>query len=397
MKIIIDTCVFNSSDVRENVELKIDSKLAKNSNIKTENLIAYPPFINSHDHLISNWFPKAGFGHKYKNVNDWIEDMKVTDSFLERNKMWINDGSFDLTDKNANLIIQLGIYKNMLSGCGHVQDHIPNQKKEYYQDTLITILENYTQCHSISMGNWWGGEDAIKEWKKTNNKLPFVIHLAEGTDEIAKQSFSKLEKLGLLKPNTLIVHGIALTKKEIEKCAKIGASICWCPESNLYLIGETLDIESCLEAGVNIVLGTDSSMSGSINLLSELKFANKNFPKISARILYKMITENACKALFLGKSKGELRSETNELLLLNKKNNDPFENILNCDINDIELFIHKGVPLCGNADFLTNFEIDSADYYFYGNRRFVIGHPEKITHKINSLLGYEKKFLFLPF
>ena len=137
MKIAVDFCVYNSSKIQKNVELTIKSDLAKKSTIKTKNIIAYPPFINAHDHLISDWFPKAGFGRKYENVNDWIEDMKITDSFLERNKIWVNDGAFDLTDENADLIIQLGIYKNLFSGCVFVQDHIPKQKKEYYNSNII--------------------------------------------------------------------------------------------------------------------------------------------------------------------------------------------------------------------------------------------------------------------
>ncbi len=383
MKITVDLCVYNSSNIQKNIKLKINSNLAKKSTIKTEKLIAYPPFINAHDHLISDWYPKAGFGHKYKNVNGWIKNMKDTDSFMERNRIWLNDGSFDLTNNKADLIIQLGIYKNLSSGCAIVQDHIPKQKTEYYQNNFITIIEDYAQCHSISMGNWWGGESAVNEWKKTEGKIPFIIHLAEGKDEIAKQSFSKLEKLNLLQPNTMLIHGIALSKEDIEKCVKAGTSICWCPESNLYLIGETLDIETCLEAGVNIAMGTDATMSGSTNLFSELKFAKKYFPNISAKDFYKMITENACKALCFNDTVAELKDETSELLLLNKRSDDPFENILKCDMNDIQLFIHKGIPLYGDTDFLSNFEVDPGNYYFYENNRFIIGNPQNITNKIN--------------
>ena len=395
MEITVDICVHNSENITKNKTLKINSNLAKNRRLATSNLIAYPPFINSHDHLISNWFPKAGDGKIYQNVEEWVEDMKFSDSFLERNKIWINDGKFDLTDERAILIIQLGVYKNIFSGCAIVQDHIPKQKSAYYQNNPITILKNYAQCHSISMGNWWGGQDAKTESKNANGKIPFVVHLAEGKDKTAQKSFTRLENMGLLQPNTLLIHCIALTENEIKKCAENGTSICWCPESNFYLIGKTLDVNSCLKHNVNVVLGTDSTMSGSLNLFEEFKYIKHCLPQIPAKKLFEMITVNAQKALMLDKSFGVLNNQTADLLLLPKKDEDPFENLLHCDINDIELFICNGIPLYGNTRFLDNFDLNLKNYYQFGNK-FVIGHPEKILSTINSKLGYKKSFPFLP-
>jgi len=62
MEITVDICVHNSENITKNKTLKINSNLAKNRRLATSNLIAYPPFINSHDHLIRNWFQKAGDG-----------------------------------------------------------------------------------------------------------------------------------------------------------------------------------------------------------------------------------------------------------------------------------------------------------------------------------------------
>lgn len=399
MKIKVDSCVCNPDKIIEDSNIRINSSLLKNKKIQFDcsNSIAYPPFINSHDHLISNWHPKAGFGKKYPNVNIWVEDMKKTDSFLERNKVWINDGSFDLTKKAADQIVLLGIYKNLFSGCAIVQDHIPKQKPSYYKDNPINILENYTQHHSLSMGNWWGGDSAEEEYAKTNENIPFIIHLGEGIDELAKKCFPKLKKMNLLRSNTLLIHGIALTKEQIKECAKAGTSICWCPNSNYYLVGETLDIDACLEYGVNVVLGTDSTMSGSINLLEELKFAHQKFPHIPMQQIFKMITINAKKALKLTDGYGTISENTSNLLLIKKHVEDPYMNLLQTQIEDIELMIHQGIPIYGNTRFLEEFDIDQDDYYLFGKNRFVLGHPERILEFINQKLGYKKDFPFLPF
>ena len=399
MKIKVNSCVCNPEKIIKGVNIRINSSLLKDKDIQLDcsDFIAYPPFINSHDHLISNWYPKAGFGNIYPNVNIWVEDMKKTASFLERNRVWINDGSFDLTEKVASRIVSLGIYKNLFSGCAVVQDHIPKQKPSYYKNNPINILENYTQHHSLSMGNWWGGDTAKEEYVKTNGNIPFIMHLGEGNDELSKKCFPKLKELKLLKSNTLLIHGIALTKEQIKECAEAGTSICWCPNSNYYLIGKTLDIDSCLEHGVNVVLGTDSTMSGSINLLEELKFAHQNFPHIPMQQLFKMITTNAAKALKLSEEYGSINENTSNLLLIKKREEDPFRNLLKTQIEDIELLIHQGTPIYGDVKFLDEFNINVDDYYFFGEERFVLGHPEKITDSINKKLGYKKDFPFLPF
>lgn len=402
MKIKTFACVHNADNVSENASIKVKSDFLRSegSILDCSDCIAYPPFINSHDHLISNWFPKAGEKNPFPNVDIWVEEMKNTKTFLERNKVWINDGSFDLTKGTAKFIILLGIYKNLFSGCAVVQDHIPNQKDEYYENNPITILKEYTQCHSLSMGNWWGGKTAVEEWKDSQGEKPFIIHIGEGIDDKAKLCFPKLEELDLLKPNTLLIHGIALSREQLKKCADVGSSICWCPDSNLFLVGKTLDIESCLEFGVNVVIGTDSTMSGSINILEDIKTAKKNFPDIPIKEIFRMVTSNAAKALFLKDYSGQIKDETAELLLIKKKNDDPFRNLLEIDNNDIELFIHKGIPIYGNQKFLDNFKIELSDYFLFENRnvkKFVFGHPEKVIEKIDSILGYHKNFPFLPF
>ncbi|HPR18357.1 MAG TPA: amidohydrolase family protein, partial [Candidatus Cloacimonadota bacterium] len=330
MQIKVRSRVRNADEIVSNDVIRLQSSFLKKAGqtLDRSDLIAYPPFINCHDHLISDWYPKAGDGKPYQNVSKWVIEMRSTPSFLERNRIWLNDGKFDLTKGNAPLIVRLGMYKNLFSGCVVVQDHISKQKDDYYQNNPITILKDYTQCHSLEMGNWWGGDDPVSEWKKTDGRMPFIIHLGEGTDDSARKCFPLLEQMDLLKPNTMIIHGIALSRAELKKCAEHDTTICWCPESNFFLIGQTLDIESCLEFGVNVVIGTDSTMSGGINLLSEIQTVHHKFPHFPLKDIFRMITANAAKALFLPDSYAELRSETENLLLLRHNHDDVFENIL---------------------------------------------------------------------
>jgi 5-methylthioadenosine/S-adenosylhomocysteine deaminase len=362
---------------------------------------AYAPLINSHDHLMGNWFPRSGDNRPYPNSHIWVEDMKKSFSYQERNQYWINDGSFNLMEPHANVLAQLGCYKNIFSGCSTVQDHTPIQPDIYYDSFPITVVKHFRQCHSITLDNWWGGGSCEEELCLSNGNMPFIIHLSEGTDEITRKEYSILKQRHLLQPNLLIIHGIALTKTELKEIAKAGASICWCPTSNLYLIGKTLDIKSCLELGVNVVLGTDSTQTGGINILDEITNAHLKFPEIPMQTLYRMVTVNAAKALYLPPETAILNpAHTSNLLLMDALEHDPLENLLEVNSEHIQLLLHKGIPIYGDAEWLEYFQSLQADYteFRVGKReKFVIGDPLELNDQIDAALGYHKDFPYLPF
>jgi hypothetical protein len=103
--------------------------------------------------------------------------------------------------------------------------------------------------------------------------------------------FIELDKWNLLQPNTLMIHGIAFKDYEIMQIAMVKASICWCPTSNFFLIGETLKIDAALRCHANVVIGTDSTMSGATNLIGEFTLIREHFPHIPIRELYRMVTQ----------------------------------------------------------------------------------------------------------
>ncbi len=395
--------VISPDRIEPGIELHLNVKgMSVTADIpETKKAYAYAPLINSHDHLIGNWFPRSGDNRPYPNSHIWVEDMKRSFAYLERNQFWVNDGSFDLLEPHASLLAQLGCYKNIFSGCGIVQDHAPVQSDTYYDNFPINVLRKFRQCHSITLDNWWGGGTAEEEMALTHGKMPFIIHLSEGTDEITHMEFSILKKHGLLKPNLLIIHGIALKKSELKEIAAVGASICWCPTSNLYLIEKTLDIKTCLDLGVNVVLGTDSTQTGSLNILDEITNAHLKFPEIPMHKLYSMITVNAAKALYLPPETAVINpAETSDLLLIDALEHDPLENLLEVNSEHIQLLLHNGIPIYGDVEWLEYFQTLPADYtqFRVGKReKFVIGDPQEMNDQIDAALGYHKDFPFLPF
>ena len=398
MKIIAGLGVIDPGDTRENLSLNLPGN---GPDLNIPHSTAYVPLINAHDHLVGNWVPRAGDNRPYPNSHIWVEDMKSSFAFQERNKYWFNDGSFNLLEPTAHTVAKLGAYKNLFSGVGIVHDHAPLQQNAYYDAMPIIVPRRFRQCHSITLGNWWGGGSPEEEMRLSEGKMPYIIHLGEGTDEVSHGEFTELEKRGLLKPNTMMIHGIAFSKEEITRIARVGATVCWCPGSNYYLIGKTFDIDSAISAGANVVIGTDSTMSGEINLIREFEIIREHFPQITARHMYQMVTQNAAKALYLDPSYASLNPQkTDNLLLLDRLESDPFENLLAMEMPGIKLLIVNGIARYGDSEYLDFLDCADDEYTIFrtGNReKFVLGDPLEINDQIDAALGYHKDFPFLPF
>ena len=363
-------------------------------------LVVYPSLINIHDHLVGNWVPKGAPSRPYPNTSIWVDELNESESVKERDKFWKSNLHELLKDNGLDLAL-LGAYKNIFSGVTIVQDHVPRQQDAYYQAFPIKVISEYQQGHSITKENWWGGEELPEEMKKTAGKIPFIIHLAEGSDELARSEFDGLVDLRLLKNNSILVHCTALTEEQFKQVKAAGASIAWCPNSNIYLLGTTMDIDLVLGLGVNVCLGTDSTLSGSMNLFKELIYTKQTFPELSYSTLFNMVTENPANALMLESYHGKIEPDAEANLLITRMNKkDPYENFVTLNTCDIELLLYAGKPIFGKVEYLKYFSWDAKDYYLFEcdeNKMFVIGHPEEILKKIEKKLGYKKHFDYLPF
>jgi cytosine/adenosine deaminase-related metal-dependent hydrolase len=124
----------------------------------------------------------------------------------------------------------------------------------------------------------------------------WLVHLAEGVrDEdrrvgdthSSRAEFAELKARNLLTDATVLVHGVGLEPEDFYEMAHApaarangvgdgkGAKLVWSPLSNLLLYGKTAAVYDALAAGVLVSLGTDWTPSGSPNLLTELKVADR--------------------------------------------------------------------------------------------------------------------------
>ncbi|MEA1971879.1 MAG: hypothetical protein U9N34_01075, partial [Candidatus Cloacimonadota bacterium] len=117
MRIKVEKAVVEYDSIKDNYQFNFGKD---DISFEIENSIAYLPLINSHDHLIGNWYPPIGDNRPYKNTSDWVSDMRNAKPFKERSRFWKQDPNFDLMKKGSFELSTLGGYKNIFSGVGTV-------------------------------------------------------------------------------------------------------------------------------------------------------------------------------------------------------------------------------------------------------------------------------------
>jgi cytosine/adenosine deaminase-related metal-dependent hydrolase len=359
----------------------------------------YPSLINTHDHLQGNYRPPVGpkKGSYYLTWLPWDNDLKASETFKERSQLTRED------------LYALSGYKCLFSGVTTVNDHFPHKFNSQILPTLpIRAIQEYCIEHECSSYDLkWGDGVEIEHNRAKENNFPFITHLSEGFDNEAMHSIEKLEKLNVLDDHCLFVHCIAFSDEDIKKVAKAGASVSWCGFSNMFMFNVTAKVRKMIKAGVNVTIGTDSSASGSANLLEEIKYDRELYQKLygedlPAQKIFEMVTINAAKAFRMNDRTGSLEEgKLGDIIVLKAKNDDPYENFVNANMKDIELLVLAGNPIYGEMRFLNIFNGTLPAGYTQikvGNREmFVKGDPAGLYKEVRKKIGFEKKLDYLPF
>lgn len=142
--------------------------------------------------------------------------------------------------------------------------------------------------------------------------LTFHTHLAEGkreTESVRHRTGygegEALFRLGVLDERTVLAHSIWLSQEEIGLIAQSGATVAYCPSTNMKLSDGTAPIAAMAAADVNVALGCDGEASSSNrDIIREArtgaylqKVATLDPAVLSTRQLYAMMSENGAKPL----------------------------------------------------------------------------------------------------
>ncbi|MCP3165071.1 amidohydrolase family protein [Myxococcus qinghaiensis] len=186
----------------------------------------------------------------------------------------------------------------------------------------------------------------------------YLPHLGEG---INAEAYNEIRCVSVapndvLQPRTTLIHGIAMTAREIALMADRGTALIWSPRSNLTLYGDTAMVSAYKRMGVNISLSTDWAQSGSMNVLRELKCADTlntvQFARTFSDVdLWKMTTANAAEAVDMQSRLGRLApGKLGDLAIYSLRTHaaSPHRAVISAEPADVVLTMRGGKALYGD-------------------------------------------------
>lgn len=288
----------------------------------------YPGLINAHDHLEMNVYPKLG-NPPYQNYVEWAKDIYNPKQSPIR----------EIEKIDIKTRLAWGGLKNLISGATTVVHHNPWHGLLGKSKFPVNVPEIYW-AHSLAL------EKNLSKKIPYDNKAPFVIHAAEGVDTLAFSEITALDALKILTNDTVLVHSIALSDEQIQLLAARQCAVVWCPASNLYMFNQTAFINK-LKYKVKLLLGSDSTLTGSPTLLHEMKAAQKTQLATPFEI-HAMVSNTPALVFNLPNPSIATRCLADFFIAPSIKE-DYFENLLAVEPRDISLVVRRGLPRLINA------------------------------------------------
>jgi 5-methylthioadenosine/S-adenosylhomocysteine deaminase len=280
----------------------------------TKHAYIYPGLINLHDHpfydVLPLWQPPSS--HRQPSVGRPLG----TEPYANRYQWNTGPG---LAPEEVRLITNPSTILTQTAALGRLADVIKYGKARMilggttttqgggsspaYDSLLARNVENvnFGRQRILSrvgaIGSLGPGDTALLKGAMSAGLVDaWLVHLAEGVRDAdrrpgdatsSRAEFAALKARQLLTDATVVVHGVGLEPEDFSEMAHApsaradgtgdgrGAKLVWSPLSNLLLYGKTTAVYDALAAGVLVSLGTDWAPSGSPNLLTELKLADR--------------------------------------------------------------------------------------------------------------------------
>jgi 5-methylthioadenosine/S-adenosylhomocysteine deaminase len=123
-----------------------------------------------------------------------------------------------------------------------------------------------------------------------------------------------MDRLGLLRPETLLVHAIDIEDGDLQRLAEKCLSIVHCPKSNAKLAHGIARISDMIDAQITVGLGTDSVASNNVvDMFDEMRQAvflqrarTRRFDSLDAQTVFRMATLGGAQCLGLVHELGSL-------------------------------------------------------------------------------------------
>jgi len=309
-----------------------------------------PGLINAHDHLELNHFGRLKWRERYANATQWIDDLRPV---IRANSDVRRALAHPLADR-----LFIGGLKNLLSGVTTVAHHNPLYRG-IARNVPVRVVKRFGWAHSLTMegepvgANGEAAGQVKREFRRTPERYPFMLHAAEGVDAAAAAEIDRLQALGCLGTNTVLVHGVALTADRWRSVLESGTSLVWCPQSNEFLFGRTAPMRELIDAAPaarqRICLATDSRVTGSRDLLDEMRFA-ATVAALDDGELLDMVTRAPASVLRLGGGRLAAGSPA-DLIVVPPATAAPGSALLATRRSELDLVVIDGRPAIGAPRF----------------------------------------------
>jgi 5-methylthioadenosine/S-adenosylhomocysteine deaminase len=240
--------------------------------METHGIIA-PGFVDLHNHLTWNVFPRWKPAQEFGNRYDWQQKQVYQVTVATPHADMVADGFECAMERYAEVKAlsegETSVVGSLLSRCS---DGLARNLDEPAADSsLKPAIYNVfpLQMKEEQLA-------AVQTGLKDRTASALLIHLAEGApdDASATREFQMLKGRGLLQPGVSLIHGVGLKPANFVEMAEHHVGLVWSPRSNIELYGDTADVAAAKAAGVTIALAPDWSITGSDGTLAELTWAS---------------------------------------------------------------------------------------------------------------------------
>ena len=320
-----------------------------------------PGLINAHDHI--GWihqYPASWGDERYEHRHDWRKGIRGHTKISAG-----NSGNGD--QKIWGELRQLMSGTTSLAGSGSATGLLRNL--DLVAD-MSSIGQNDVDSSTFPLGDSAGSLSQLLTDNCSYPRLPgeevlsedsWSPHVSEGIDAEARNEFlciSATERGGVdvTEANGAFIHSMALLALDGSELAANGTSVIWSPRSNISLYGNTAPVTMLAQQGVRMGLGTDWMLTGSMNMLRELRCAaqlNENHYSgyFSYRDLWDMATGGSAGAMAIDDVLGALRSGLKADISIYEAGAyaDPFEAVVKANAADVRLVMRGGTMLYGDT------------------------------------------------
>lgn len=327
--------------------------------VRCPGAVVSPGFVNPHDHIAYDAVgPRPLGSERYDHRNDWRLGLRGHDA------LDYEGGAPDVARAAQELRMLLGGVTTIAGAAGH-RGLVRNADMPGLGEGLPTApadSETFplddADGRLLASGCQYGSKHATSG--DVLQAGEFLAHLGEGVDADAKNELdcALTPAFGLVGPTSGVVHAVAT---DAELAAELGARsalVVWSPRSNVALYGNTAPVPLLLRSGVDVALGTDWLLTGSMNLERELDCA-KSFSTtyfegaLDDHTLFAMVTASGARAVGAGDGLGRLTpGALGDVLLLDRRGREPYDAAISAAPADFLLILRGGTPLYGRMALL---------------------------------------------